>query len=178
RAPLNQTMQFDGLTTSYFVNPRHFENFELFLNAVELDGEVHIQLQYNTDLFSQETIERWLEAYRLLLEHAADAPQTEVGQLRVMTDAEFSRVVHEWNDATWDDEPARSVPVRFSEAVWDHPDAPAVVYEGGSITYRELDQRSNQMARRLAQLELEPDDRIGLCMERSPERIVVLLGIL
>ena len=178
RGMSNESMGFEGVTARYFVDPRHFENFEMFINAVELDGEVHLQCQYNSDLFDRATVRRWLEAYREMLAHFVAEPSCEVGKLRVMDDAELRRIVFDWNAGAEEDSVAQCTHRLFREQVARTPDAPALLFEGGRLSYAELDARSNQYARKLQELGVGPNDRVGLCLERTPELMIALLAIL
>jgi amino acid adenylation domain-containing protein len=178
RGMTNESMGFEGVTARCLVNPRHYENFEIFINAVELDGEVQLQCQYNTDLFDRATIQRWLAAYRVMLANFVAEPACEVGRLRVMDDAELRRIVFDWNAAADEASVSECTHRLFREQVRLTPDASALLFEGGRLSYSELEARSNQAARRLLDLGVTPNDRVGLCLERTPELIISLLGIL
>jgi amino acid adenylation domain-containing protein len=97
---------------------------------------------------------------------------------RVAVDGERELVVRTWNERADDGIPEATVPQRFAAVAARTPDAVAVTSKHGSLSYRELDRRSNQLARQLQTLGVGPDTTVALCLERSPELIVALLGIL
>jgi len=82
-----EALPFDPprLETTLVTNKRRFENFELFVNAVELAGTVTLEVQFNTDLFDRSTIERWIALYELMLRAAATDPTVELGRLPSLT---------------------------------------------------------------------------------------------
>ncbi|TCP58025.1 amino acid adenylation domain-containing protein [Tumebacillus sp. BK434] len=133
--------------------------------------------EYNTDLFDASTIERMLGHFVQLLTALADDPALRVGSLSLLTDAERERVVTEWN-RTATAYPTLSIQALFEAQAAATPDAAAVVYGNAKLTYRQLNERANQIAHHLKGLGVGPDVLVGLCSERSLEMIISLLGIL
>jgi amino acid adenylation domain-containing protein len=171
-------LPFAGLDVRFFSNPRHFENFDLFVNAVEGKGQVTLECQYNTDLFDRATIRDWVHRLERLLRAAVENPATPVGQLPILGDAESHRILVEWNDRPRLRHPERSLAQVFAEQVNARGDATALVHGDESLTYAELDRRANRLARRLQELGVEPDRPVGLCIERSFDAIVAMVAIL
>jgi amino acid adenylation domain-containing protein len=95
-----------------------------------------------------------------------------------LSEADFTRVVLTWNAAANEDSAEATVPERFAACVARSPESIAVISEHEQLSYRELDLRSNRIARRLQALGVVPDTRVALYLERSPDLIVALLGIL
>ncbi len=112
-----------------------------------------------------------------LLAHAQAHPQCPVGELPLLGEALRDRVLHEWNNTAGPARAEACVHRLIAEQAARTPEAVAVVCEDQSLTYAELDRRSNQLARRLAQLGVGPDVLVGLCVERSVELMVGLLAI-
>jgi amino acid adenylation domain-containing protein len=137
-----------------------------------------VRLEYNTDIFVQETAERLLEYYRRVLGSFASEPQRPVFDLPFLSDAERHRLVVEWNDTAADYPRDKCVHELFAEQALRTPDAGALVFEDRQLTYAELDRLSNQVAHHLRGLGVGPETIVGLCVERSPEMVVGLLGIL
>ena len=178
RGMASDAMRFEGLETRLTTNPRHFENFELFLNAVELDGEVQLECQYNTDLFDRETVRRWLATYEQILRGVVADPVCAVGGIPILTDAERAQL-RAWNAATLLETPHGTCVHQLIEAQAARaPSAIAVVYEGTKISYADLDARANAVAQRLRALGVRRGALVGLCVERSIDMVVGLLGIL
>jgi amino acid adenylation domain-containing protein len=133
---------------------------------------------YSTDLFDASTIVRMAGHFEKLLGSIVSNPDQHVLQLPLLTDAETHQLVVEWNSTQM--EYARDLGVHqlFEAQAARTPNATAVVFENQSLTYAELDRRSNQLARYLIQLGAKTDGLIAICLERSLDMVVGLLGIL
>ena len=134
-------------------------------------------LEYSTDLFDRRSIEALGARFVRLLEAAVADPERAIGRLDILAPEERRTILHRWNDT------ARAIPPvtvleLFAAQVARTPAAVAVVLEDQRLTYRELDARANQLARHLRTLGVGPEVAVGLCVERSPEMLIGLLGIL
>lgn len=168
---------FAGVDVRYLTNPRHFENFELFINAAETQGETVLEVQYNTDLFDHDTVTRWFASMQMLLESAANAPTSRVDSLNLLAPAERDRLLKDWN-ATARDYCLDSTVHGLLEAQVDRtPDAVALQFGSTQLTYRELDGRSNQLARHLRSLGVGPDRLVAIYTERSIEMVVGMIAV-
>ena len=133
---------------------------------------------YSTDLFDTPTIERLVGHFLTLLESiVADADQR-ISDLKLLTEAERQELLVQWNDTTVDYPRDGCVHHLFEEQVERTPGAVAVVFEGQELTYRELNERANQLAHHLRSRGVGPETLVGLCLERSPELVIGILGIL
>ncbi|HEX3526027.1 MAG TPA: amino acid adenylation domain-containing protein [Thermoanaerobaculia bacterium] len=157
--------------------------FEVSLSAAELpDGGIGLSIEINADLFDDATADRMLGHFRTLLAAAAADPERPAGRLPLLAAAEREQLAAEWREST---APAVEVPpVTLHEAVARvaarTPEAAAleVEVEEGSLTYRELAERSAALARRLRAMGVGPEVPVALCVERSADLVVGLLGIL
>ena len=171
-------MRFEGLRTELTTNARLFENFDLFLNAVEIGGKVNLECQYNANLLDRETVRRWLGVYEAILRSASERPEEQTGRLRVLTDEDAIRL-DAWNAETVRRIAADSRVHDLIEAqVAATPGAVAVEMDGTRLTYAELDARANGLALRLRDIGVARGSLVGLCVNRSPEMVVGVLGIL
>ena len=109
---------------------------------------------------------------------AMDDPAALVGQLDILPPDELRQILGAWNKTSSDYPRDRRVHELFEEQALRTPDRVAVVYEQQRLTYRELNEQADQLAHHLSLLGVGPDDRVGLCMERSLGMVVGLLGIL
>lgn len=135
-------------------------------------------ITYNPDLFGAETIPRMIAHWQTLLAAAAGDPHMRVADLPILPPEERRRVVEEWND-TAAEFPAEACVHHLIEAQAERtPGVTAVLDERERLTYRELDLRANQLANHLRGLGVGPEVRVGLCLERSAQMVVGLLGIL
>ncbi|MFP2934883.1 condensation domain-containing protein, partial [Pyxidicoccus sp. 3LG] len=135
-------------------------------------------IEYNTDLFDASTVARMMAHLEGLLKTVLEQPRASLGELSLLSETERQQVLVDWN-ATGSEYPREaSVHQLFSAQAVRTPDAIAVESESWTLTYRQLDERSNQLARHLRALGVTPGTRVGLCLERSLELPVGLLGIL
>jgi amino acid adenylation domain-containing protein len=133
---------------------------------------------YNTDLFDAATITRMVGHFTTLLEGIVANPQTRVASLPILLDAERQQLLGEWNDTVADYPQNRCIHQLFEEQVEHNPNAIAVIFDGQSLTYQELNSRSNQLAHYLQKQGVGYDVLVGLCVNRSVEMIVGMLAIL
>ena len=135
-------------------------------------------MEYATDLFDRATIERFAGNFKTLLEAVVVEADRRMSELPLLSEAERRLLLEEWNETARDYPKEKRIHQLFEEQVERAPDAVAVVYEDGQLTYRELDRRANRLAHYLQTLGVGPEARVGICVERSLEMIVGLLGIL
>jgi len=133
---------------------------------------------YNPDLFDDSAITRMVGNWKTLLTGAAAEPGKHIAELPVLTDAEQNQIVVEWNDTRVNYPKYLCLPALFEAQVERTPDATAVVCEEERLSYRELNARANQLAHHLRKLGVGAEVLVGICMERSVEMMVALLGIL
>ncbi|NOU44484.1 MAG: amino acid adenylation domain-containing protein, partial [Methyloglobulus sp.] len=153
----------------------HFE-LSLFLT----DREEHIAgiLEYASELFDKVTIERFKEYYQLILVGMVTNAQQRIGQLPFLPEAERHQLLHGFNATAAGYPHQRCVHELFEGQALANPAATALVYEGESLSYGELNRHANRLAHRLIGLGIRPDDRVAICAERGLEMVVGLLGIL
>lgn len=146
-------------------------------------GRLKVGFEYNTDLFSQETVERLLRCYERILAGAIQDPDARISEIPMLPDEERVRVVEEWN-ATSEPFSQDPIHVQFEARVDASPEAPALVFPGAkeeddeSFSYRELDQAANRLAQHLISRGVKPGTLVGLSLDRSSEMVVALLAIL
>ena len=135
-------------------------------------------LAYNTDLFSAATIDRVIGHFKVLLAGVVATPDQVIDQVSLLSDAEYQRIMHDWNATQRDYPRDLCVHQLFERQAERSPDAVAVTFGEHSLTYRQLNQRANRLAWHLRQMDVHPDVLVGLCMERSLDMVVAMLGIL
>ncbi|MCP4663851.1 MAG: AMP-binding protein, partial [bacterium] len=150
-------------------------NFEWTLTLEESAAGIVGGLEYQTDLYDPTTIERFLARFERLLRGAVDHPEARLSELPWLTRSECHQLLAAWNDTTLAG--AGLFPELFERRVKRAPEAVAVAFEGHRLSYRELDRRARRLARTLAALGVGPEVPVGLCIERSPEMVVGILGI-
>ena len=134
-------------------------------------------LEYNTDLFQESTIARMVEHLRNLMEAIIAHPERRVSEFELLAETERRQLLLELND-TAAPYPDLCLQELFERQVERAPDAVALIHGDDALTYRQLDRRANQLAHYLKNLGVRPEVRVGLCVERSAQMVVCLLGIL
>ncbi len=134
-------------------------------------------IEYATDLFDRQSVEALAARLVRLLEAAVAEPERAIGRLDILSPEERHTILRTWND-TAHPIAATTLPELFAAQAARTPDAIAVVFEDKSLSYGELDARANQLAHHLRGLGVGPEVVVGLCVERSLEMLVGLLGIL
>jgi amino acid adenylation domain-containing protein len=153
--------------------------FDVALSLAEAgDGSLLATLAYNSDLLEDETAARMAGHFVTLLGGIAAAPDTPLGDLPLLTDAERQQILVDWNATRCNYDLDRPLHQLIEAQVERTPGAGAVAFDNRVLTYRELDDRANQVARRLRRLGVGPDVLVGACLERSFEQVLGLLGIL
>ncbi|MGZ8267404.1 MAG: amino acid adenylation domain-containing protein, partial [Burkholderiales bacterium] len=171
------TLALQGVQASPLALAGHTAKFDLSLAVRESDEGLHARWEYSTDLFDAATIERMARHFERLLEGIVADPQQRIGALPLLSAAERYQLLVEWNDTAADRRDG-CVHELFEDQAARSPDAVAVVFEERQLTYAELNARANRVAHHLIDLGVKPEVLVGLCMERSLEMIVGLLGIL
>jgi amino acid adenylation domain-containing protein len=173
-----EALKLPGLTLS----PLDFDNpsakFDLEFHMWESSEGLRGQVIYSTDLFDDTTITRMLGHFQTLLEGIVANPEQRLGELPLLTESDRYQLLVEWNDTQTDYPKNSCIHQLFEEQVERSPNAIAVVFEDEQLTYRELNNRSNQLAHYLQKLGVGSEVLVGICLERSVEMIVGLLGIL
>ena len=170
--------QLPGLTMSAMELDTGTAKFDLTLAVETGGGGLTAAMEYNSDLFDAVTVARMLGHWRTLLEGIVAHPDQRISALPLLGDAERQQLLVEWNDTATDYPRAKTVHQLFEEQVEETPDAIALIFNEQQLTYRELNVRANQLAHELRVHGFGPDTLIGICMERSVELVVGLLGIL
>lgn len=173
-----QPLKFDVTTTRFDLE------LHLWESGYGLSGLWEEQLAgvsgfiaYNTDLFDAEAIAQFTNHFQNLLNSIVANPDTRIADLPILSAAERQQLIEDWNQTKFD-YPNKLFHQLFALQAAKTPDAIAVVCGDKQITYQELDKRSNQLAHYLQQLGVAPEVLVGICIDRSIETIVGVLGIL
>jgi amino acid adenylation domain-containing protein len=152
--------------------------FDLTAFFADTGKEIVVSFQYNTDLFEASTVRRMLSHLEVLAGAVAEDPDQRVSRLPLLTPEERHQVLVEWNQTEKEYPREKTVHRLFEEQAGRTPDAVAVELEGERLTYGQLNERANRLAKYLSKRGVGPEVLVGLCMERSLEMVVGLLGIL
>jgi len=152
--------------------------FDITLFLVERPDGIDGALNYKCDLFDADRMERMANHFAVLLEGMVANPDGRVSQLPLLTGSERHQVLVEWNQTDTPFPKEKAVHTLFEEQVERTPDSIAVAFKDEQVTYRELDERANRLARHLQSLGVHHETPVAICLDRSIEMIVGLLGIL
>jgi amino acid adenylation domain-containing protein/non-ribosomal peptide synthase protein (TIGR01720 family) len=170
-------LELPGLTIT-LENEDVAAKFDLTLSIEETEQELIGSWEYNTDLFDAATIKRMVGHFQTLLEAIVANPQQRVSELPLLTATERHTLLVEWNNTFAEYPFDKCIHQLFEAQVEQTPDAVALVFQDQQLTYDELNSRANQLAHHLRSLGVGPDGLVGLCLERSLEMVVGVLGIL
>jgi amino acid adenylation domain-containing protein len=150
---------------------------DLFLTLWEKAEEINGFLEYNAELYTEQTMADFVGHYQILLEGILKQPGDPIAKLPLLREIEKDRILEEWNRTASNLPEEPLLQSAFEVQVQNNPDAIALVFEKSNLTYQELNERSNQLAHYLQDLGVGPDTFVGVFMDRSIEMVVALLGV-
>jgi amino acid adenylation domain-containing protein len=172
-------LKLGNVTMSPVIIEGATSKFDLTLSIMEeADGNLSGWLEYNTDLFDRPMIESLIGHYNTLLRGIIADPDEKISRLPILTDAERKRLLVEFNDTAAEYPLTNCVHQLFEAQAQRAPNAVAIIFEGQKLTYGELHQKADQIARRLKALGVGPESLVGISMERSVEMVLAIFGIL
>ncbi len=171
------TLRLSGVELEHVPSRAEQSKFDLTLTMVERGGRIRARFEYCTDLFERGTIERLAGHFGTLLAGLLANPDQSIDTVPLLSDAERHQILATGNEPALPDTSGQTLATLFEAQVRRTPDAVAVSHEGQTLTYAELNARANQLAHALRSRDIGPGVKVALCLERSPELIVGLLGI-
>jgi amino acid adenylation domain-containing protein len=168
----------EGLTVESLLSESGTSKFDLTLFVTDCGDQVWLDMEYSTDLFDDERMERMLAHYKTLLESVAHNPDLRLAEVPLLTPRERDQLLGEWNQTQTIYPEDRLLDQMFEAQAERTPDAVAVVFEDRQLTYRQLNDRADRLARYLRTCGVGPGALVGIFVERSLEMPVGLLGIL
>ena len=152
--------------------------FEISLSAREEQGGLELSLEYRTELLLADRMKRLLQHYQILLEQMVNDSERRISELAILSSTEKQQLLVEWNNTGIEYEQEKYLPQLVEEQASKTLEAVALIYEGSQLTYADLNRKANQLGRYLASRGVGPEVRVGICIHRSFEMVVGLLGIL
>ena len=139
---------------------------------------IDIKVKFDESQFELAAIERVVDQLHSLLSSIAKNAKQRIGDLSLISESERQQVLVEWNQTAEDYPSGFCIHQAFEQQVQKSPDAIAVAYKNRELTYAQLNERANQLAYRLIRKGVKPDTLVGICLERSPEMIIGILGVM
>lgn len=171
-------LKLSGLTLNFIQSEISTAKLDLSLDMYETPAGLMGVFEYNTDLFEATTIDRMVGHFQTLLTGIIHNPEQRLSELPFLTAAEQHQLLVEWNQTQIPYPQNLCFHQLFEAQVERTPEAVAVVFQDKKLTYQELNHRANQLAHALQKLGVKPEGIVGICIERSLEMIVAVLGIL
>ncbi|WP_459503927.1 condensation domain-containing protein, partial [Bacillus sp. C1] len=167
-------IEIPGLTFKTFEIEWKKSVFDMTWEAVEKNG-LQFTIEYNTSLFTQLSIERMFGRFKQILQQVVTNPTIQLANIEWVTEEEQQVLLEEFNQTETEYTREKTIHEQFEEQVEKHPDRLAVVFEEATATYRELNERANQVARVLREKGVEREAFVGIMVDRSIEAIVGVL---
>ncbi len=170
--------EFSGIRSAWHANPKAYVNFDLFLNMVDTPNGLRLECDFNTTLYSRQTVERWLGCYREMLESLLRDPQGKLEELSLLSSAGQLQQLAFNNPAGPRSAPFETLIDRFRKHVAERPEAIALEFYGQKLSYAALFERSSQLARLLVSRRIGKGDLVGIYLDRSLDMVIAMLAIL
>ena len=170
--------QLHGVTINAVDIDTHVVQFDLELRLTDMGRELKGTFAYSTDLFEQSTISRMMAHFENLLESLLADPEHRLSEVTVLSDAERRQVLVEWNDTHRQYQHGPCIHHLFEAQAVSTPERIALADQNRQLTYRELNERANQLAHCLQEMNVGSEVLVGIMMERSVEMVVALFGVL
>ncbi len=168
----------EGLQFKPYANAHRVAKFDLTLNATEQGNTIVCELEYATALYERSTIERMVKHFVQWVNAITAQPGAKLSALALITMEETKQIIEHFN-ATAVDYPANTMIHQLFEAQAERmPDRTALVFGAEQLSYREVNERANQLARTLRMKGIQADQRVGLLCERSLEMVIGVLAVL
>ena len=173
-----ERLELPGITLQPFEAKPDVSKFDISFIASESPDGLMVEWEYNTDLFEATTIRRMMNHFQKLLEEAVADPQKPIHRLSLMEPAELQQILVAWNASQKPYESNWCVHEKFEQVVAENPEGIAVEFDDVQLTYAQLNQRANQLARYLRKLQVGPEVLVGISMDRSVDMVVSMLAVL
>ncbi|MGZ4135811.1 MAG: non-ribosomal peptide synthetase [Tumebacillaceae bacterium] len=168
----NEQSDLEGLQVGRVDAGIGISKFDLTLAMTESPEGIQAVFEFSTDLYNRDTIERMAEQYRTLLTSIVADLTCPIAQLKILPADEHEKLMVQWNDTTVDYPTDELVHHMFERIAQEHPDAIALEMFGKQMTYRELNERANQLAHRLIRMGMQAEDVVGVFAGRSFEMVI------
>ncbi len=167
-----------GMEITPIIIDRGVAKFDMTLGMTELKKDLMCNIEYCSALFEPATMQRLANQFQNLLQGIVDNPDQRISRLPMLSAEERHRIIYTWNEIEQVEPDGVLVPQMFEKQAARNPDATAVVYEDRRLTYGELNERANQLAHYLKKRGVGPEKRVVVCVERSPEMVLGVMGVM
>ncbi|MCW3465950.1 non-ribosomal peptide synthetase [Chitinophaga nivalis] len=175
----NTSQELDGLKVSGYEVASGVCKFDLTFNFQEVGETIQVQIEYNTDIYTQHSIARMADHLNQLVAAVIAAPDTALLEIDYLTAAEKQQLLQAFNDTAAAYPKDTTLAALFEAQVQKTPQAPALVFEDLSLSYQEVSEKSTQLGNYLRKkYRIKVNDRVGIQLKRSQWMIIAILGVL
>ncbi|MEI6265174.1 MAG: amino acid adenylation domain-containing protein [Sphingobacteriia bacterium] len=174
---IDQGVAFEGLQYKLVSNPRNYENFEIFLNITGSNGQFVLEWSYNISLFSEKTIDQYMDRFDQLLNSINLNPEQLINDIKSVDDHSILQSLENINKAAIDYPKEKCVHHLFEENVLRYPNQSALTFNDTTFTYKQLNERANQIAHYLIEQGIIPGDIVAVCLSRSADMIAAVIAV-
>lgn len=171
-------INLNGTTAKYFKPDTNIAKYDLSLEAVPASDELELNFEYCADLFTKKFIDEFANHYIILLSNILERPYTPIFELKMLSQNEEKQIINKLNNSSLEFDKSLTIIDLFEKQVKKNPQKYAVIFEDEKLTYKELDEKSNQIANYLIKNGITNKDIIGIELDRSIEILICMLGIL
>jgi amino acid adenylation domain-containing protein len=173
-----EALTIPGLKLTPYEYNHQISKLDLTLTAIEFEEGLYFNFEYSTELFAAQTIDRLIQYFKNIVTEVVTEPNKKLSHINMIGEEEVHKLLHDFNNTTLDYPRDKTLVDLFEEQVRQHPDKPAVAFNGEVLTYKELNEKSNQFAHYLLKTGIVPGSVVGLLLDRSLEMMVSIIGIL
>ncbi len=174
----SETLDFGDIELSNYDFGYETSKFDLTFYLTEIADDIEVNIEYCSDLFKPDTITRIFEHYEQLFEAIVAAPSMPIAKLDMLTTGEKEKILGDFNDTDYAYPRNKTVVDLFDEQHRRNPSKIALAIDNDQLSYKELSQKSNQLAHYLKKQGVTTETLVGICMDRSLDTIIGILGIL
>ena len=174
----NPEINLNGITAKYFKPDTNISKFDLSLEIIPIETELELTFEYCTDLFNKKFIQELSCHYITLLKNILEAPLKQISEFTMLSKNEENKIINKYNKTNLDFDKNSTIISMFKKQVKKHPNKTAVIFENQKLNYKELDEKSNQIANYLVKQNISNNNIVGIMFGRSIEILVCMLGIL
>ena len=171
-------LEIDNMSFEPYRMENNVAKFDMTLTAMEDKDKIAFSVEYCTRLFEKDTIQRFAVYYINVLKSVLENPKKRLADIDILTGEERNKLLYEFNDTGLEYPKDKTIHQLFEEQVERTPDNIAVIYGDNKLTYRQLNEKANRLARVLRAKGIGPDSIAGIMVKRSPKMLVGLMAIL
>ena len=172
------TVEFNGENAKYCIPETHTSKYDLSVETILIDDEFNLSFEYWTKLFDEEFIKRLSSHYINLISSVIENKNMKICDISILDKREKKQILYDFNNTKMEYNKDQTIIQLFEKQVKLTPNNTAIVFEDSSITYKELNEKANQLARYLKEQGIESNKFVGIMLPRSIELIISIIGTL